>query len=460
MKNWLTNATKERVIHELKQILYDHPRYREDSENVQNKFSFEQRPQRGIIVDNTTADRVRLSADNYVGRLSSFVMLAPVKNFPGTSLEWTRENFTILEEVNPDRSVFPTPPGVYIVTVQELPDDARQKPGKFIVDPIITVLNEPLIYFTNSADQYAQLSHENVYPGSLRLSLNNRRVLVPGVDYSVNYEAEDNTTVVTFLQPTPAGDSIFANYRYQLPQQGPYDFYRDWTDIQSIPGAVLAFGDRVQKGDQMAIVVTGTRGEVAEVYGGKFEVTFSLIVFARDATDRERMSDYVVEKFLERQNVLGFEGLELLDITPGGESEEVYNAEIDDYYYESAVTLSLRVDWETWVPLPIVINRTDLTSESQANTLGFLSGAASYDLLQLATELGINGVPVKIGKKLTYERVLSPFITLLIGSVIQWHHQNPSGQFTVIHILTLVVVTLVSLLGQWRSDGKTMSRLP
>ena len=385
--------------------MVEHPRYKEDSENVQNKFAFTQRPQRGIIVDNTSADRVKLSADNYVGRLSSFVMLAPVKNCPGTSLEWVRENFTILEGVSPDRSIFPTPPGVYIVTIQDLPNEARNTPGSFVVDPILTALNEPLIRFTSSEFQNAQLSYPDVYPGSLRLALNGRRVLIPGIDYSVNYEGEDGITEIEFLQPTAAGDSIYASYRYKIPQQGPFQFYNEWTDIASIPGAILAFGDRTQKNDEMAIVVTNTRSDVAEVFGGKFEVTFSLVVFARDSIDREKMSDYVVEKFLERQNALGFEGLELLDINPGGESEEVYNAEIDDYFYESAVTLSLRVDWETWVPLPIVINRVDLTSETQANRIGFLSGAASYDLLQVATELGVTGIPVKIGKTLTYERV-------------------------------------------------------
>ena len=403
MKSWLSNALKQRIITELKNILISHPKYKEDAENVQVKYAFTQRPQRGIIVDNTSADRVKLSSDNYIGRLSSFVMLAPVKNCPGTSLEWVRENFSILEGVSPDRNVFPTPSGVYIITIQELPDDAHQIPGKFVVDPIITVMNEPLLIFSSSAFQNAQLSQTDVYPGSLRLSLNNRRVLVNGVDYSVNYTAENNITEIIFLQPTPAGDSVYANYRHKLPIQGPYDFYRDWTDVASIPGAVLAFGDRVQKNDEMAIVTTSNRTEVAEVYGGKFEVTFSLIVFARDSIDREKMSDYVVEKMLERQNVLGFEGLELLDINPGSETEEVYNSEEDTYFYENSVTLSMRVDWETWVPLPIVINRVDLTSEQMANTKGFLSESTTYDLLHVATQAGINGLPVRLGKVLTYE---------------------------------------------------------
>lgn len=329
-------------------------------------------------------------------------MLAPIKDSPGTTLEWARENFTVLEGVSPDRSVFPTPPGVYVVEVQKLPDDARQIAGDFIVDPIITVLSEPLIVFNSSADVTAQLSHPDVYPGSVRLYLNNRRSLVTGVDFSVDYL----TGEVSFLKTTPAGDSIFADYRYQLPQQGPFPFYRDWTDTASIPGAILAFGDRVQAKDQMAIVVTSDRTEVAEVYGGKFEITFNLVVFSRDAEDRERMSDYIIAKFLERQSELGFDGLELLDISPGGENEEVYNTEIDDYYYESAVNLSLRVDWEMWYPLPIVINRAELTSQQTEIQSGYLDGTASYDLLSIATQMGIGAIPVKIGKTLTYERVL------------------------------------------------------
>jgi hypothetical protein len=86
VQNWLTNALKKRVIKELRKILYDHPRYRADSNNVQNKYAFEERPQRGIIVNDASADRVRLSADNYMGRITSFVMQTPVENKPGTTL--------------------------------------------------------------------------------------------------------------------------------------------------------------------------------------------------------------------------------------------------------------------------------------------------------------------------------------------------------------------------------------
>ncbi len=108
----------------------------------------------------------------------------------------------------------------------------------------------------------------------------------------------------------------------------------------------------------------------------------------------------------EQQNRLGFEGLELIDINPTGETEEVYNAETDEYYYENQITLSLRVDWEIQVPMPVVINRTELTSHHAEQLHGYLDGTAPTDLLQAVSQLGIQGVPIKIGKKLTYERVL------------------------------------------------------
>ena len=136
---WLTNATKKKIIKEIKKILYDHPKYRADSDNVQNKYAFDQRPQRGVIVSSTSADRVRLSADNYVGRLSSFCMLMNVGEAPNTTIEWIRENNNILEQISKDRTVFPSPPGSYIFEIETIPDEANNIPGTFTVEPFLMV---------------------------------------------------------------------------------------------------------------------------------------------------------------------------------------------------------------------------------------------------------------------------------------------------------------------------------
>ncbi len=175
--------------------------------------------------------------------------------------------------------------------------------------------------------------------------------------------------------------------------------------MTAIPGAVLAFGDRAQLGDKTVIVVSDARTEVADVFGGKFETTFDLVVFSRDAEDREKMSDFVIAKILEAQNRLGFEGLELLDISPGGENEDVYNQEIDDYYYESSISLSLRVDWESYAYLPADIWRAEFTSKESEQSTGYLDGSFVLDQLSDGDISRIAGMNAVVGRDISYEFV-------------------------------------------------------
>lgn len=402
MKNSLTSATKKRLIWELKKILYEHPRYRSDSENVRNKFSFEERPQRGVIINGTSADRVRLSANNYVGRLKSFVGHSPAKNHLGTSLEWVKENQLYLEKVSPTRNVFPSPPGVYLLKILTLPNDPRNIPGTFILQPNLTVTDEPLIQFASDTDTIGQLSRENIYSGSIQLWLDGKHPLLYGVDYTADYDSG----AITFLKTPPVGSTVFADYRYQIEDQGPFQFKNETTNLTAIPGAILAFGDRIQECDEIEIIVTESRAEVADVFGGKFEVHFDLIVFARDSEDREKLNDYIVAKILERQNYWGFEGIELIDVAPGGESEEIYNEELDAYYYDGSIALSMRVDWEIHVPLVITSTRTDPISKTEEQNKGFLDGSYTWDQLQAISDPSqIAGMDIIIGKNIGYEHV-------------------------------------------------------
>lgn len=401
MQNWLTNATKKRIIQEIRKIMYDHPRYMDDSENVQNKFSFKERPNRGVIVNNASADRVRLSADNYIGRLFSFVMQANVDNKSGKSLEWAVENKTLLEEYSPQRDLFPSPPGVYVIEIQQLPDEAHQVPGFFTIDPSLTVIDELLITYGPESATEGQIAQENVLTDSVRLWMNGRQPLLVNVDYSVN-----NDGLITFLKSVPSGTRIYADYRYNIERQGPFPFRYEEADLKSIPGTILAFGRRAELCDKIAIVINHSRTEVAEVYGGKFEVNFDITVFSRDSEDREQLSDYIIVKVLERQNDLGYEGLELIDISPGGESEEIYDADTDDYYYDSSLSLSIRVDWEIQKPLPINIFRVTSSSAEEEARAGLMDGTVQSDLITVAGNLvDLQGVPIMKNKNLTYERV-------------------------------------------------------
>lgn len=401
MMSWLTNASKRRVIEELRSILHEHPRYRSDSKNVVNKFSFKERPQRGIVVSGTSADRVGLSASDYVGRLSSFVMLTQYKDCPGTTVEWVRENFPLLEQYSKRRDVFPSPPGAYLIEVQSLPDQARGVPGKFVVTPHLTVHGEPLLILSDPSSAESQITRLPLYRGALRLWLNGKRPLVQDVDYSVDWELGS----IVFLKEIPAGSTVDADYRYVLPSRGPFDFFLNKYDVEAIPGTVIAFGDRAQDCDKMVVVVTDKRVDTAEIFGGKFEVHFDLTVFSRDPEDREKFSDFVVHSIMDKKRAWGYEGLELLDVSPGGESEEIYNAEIDDYYYDSAVSMTLRVDWESYVPLPIQNFRIEQTSQAEELSSGYVDGSYVLDLLRVGDLGSVAGVSVNIGDKITFPRV-------------------------------------------------------
>ena len=48
-------------------------------------------------------------------------------------------------------------------------------------------------------------------------------------------------------------------------------------------------------------------------------------------------------------------GLELSDVSLGGESEEVYDDNGDDYFYTASLSFSLQVDWFIHFPLVVPI---------------------------------------------------------------------------------------------------------
>jgi hypothetical protein len=328
-------------------------------------------------------------------------MMVPYNGKAGNSIEWVRENFQALEAVAPNRNTFPSAPGAYLVKVLSVPEDGTNTPGMFTVDPVLTVHNEPLILFQSWGDSEAQISRDSIYPGSVSLWIDQGHRLIRGVDY----EVDEFTGQVNFLKPTPTGSTIHVDYRYVTPTWGPFTFNRDSSVINAIPGAVLAFGDRCEVGDEIAVVVTDERTEVSDVFGGKYEVNFDLTVFVHnDAEDRERMSDYVIHSFLDIQSRLGFEGLELIDISPGGENEEVYNTEDDTYFYESSISLSLKVDWETYVPLPVVVSGIETNSKASETAHGWLEGPPTNDYLQAVSSV-LDSLPVSIGNKVYYERI-------------------------------------------------------
>ena len=204
MINWMTHHTKRRFMAELKSMLQNHPRYVEDVQNVVNKFGYKERASRGIIINSTSAERVRLSADNYVGRQKSFVVMSPYRNSKGTSIEFVNENMPALEAINPNRNVFPTPPGFFVISIDSLPNDGTGEPGYFTLKQYLSAEDPSLLTFNDSRDFIAYLSHQNIYPGSVQIYFDDRIRLIPDVDYTVDY----GTSEIRFLKMKTVSEKL------------------------------------------------------------------------------------------------------------------------------------------------------------------------------------------------------------------------------------------------------------
>ena len=360
MYYYLIGALKRRLILELQDSFARHPVYQKISPYIQNKFSFKERPQFGIVVKGSNANKIQFSADNFVGTIQSYVMLAYVGQ-AAYPIEWVREDLALIKSEG-----MPTPPGVYYVEILTAPTTAGEI-GTFAIDPLLTIYDQPLLRFQSGIEREAQLQHAPV-EGTVRIWENHRFLLTEGQDYSVDY----SNGAVLLLTSFGPNSVLTADYRYAADSIGPVEFRWNTADFSTLPGVVMAFGKRAQAGQKVAVVVYEDRVDTARAYGGKFEASFDLDAIARDPDQMEEIADLVIMYLWgEKRDLLSFEGLEVTDVSMGGEAEEVYDETADDYFYQASMSVQMQGDWEIHVPLPLVISRvTPRTSDSADSTSG------------------------------------------------------------------------------------------
>ena len=330
---FLTAAVKNRLIQELRGYWASHPKYQDLIDNIQGKYSFSQRPQYGIILKTGSANRVQLSADNFVGTVQSYVTLAKIPGYQGTSVEWVRED-SLAIQANGGR--FPTQAGVYYCEMSA--DD------QFYVDPLLDVRGEALT-MVNPAEGVLQ---QIPYTDSLRL------VELPGGGLVApeKYTLGSDGMTVYFREALPNGVSVVAYYRYTGTSTGPWEAKPYTGYNRAIPGCVLAFGRRAQKGDRFAVVVTPTREDAYLEYGGRWDLSIDIDIVARDVNSQMEMADQTA-MFLWatlRGNLVD-QGLDITEVSMGGESEEVYDENGDDYFYNSTLAMTVQTDWFAFVPI-------------------------------------------------------------------------------------------------------------
>lgn len=398
----LTAALKRRFIDELRRYWMYHPKYRDTlPQNIQGKFSFKERPQQGIIVKTGAGNRVDLSADNYLGVIESFCLLTKVSGKAGFSIEWVREDGRAIQENN---GTFPSPAGIYYIDVQE-----ENGSLVFYIDPLLDVFHEPVAVSTPLT---AQLQRAPL-TGTLRLyEMPSGFKYVEGVNYTLDTGLDGKLTGgITLMAPLTGGRWLQADYRYPVESRGPFPLIEMHANNRAIPGVVLAFGRRAEVGDQMAVMVHDMRRPAYMEYGGRWDMTLDFDVMATDVYEQQEITDAtVMYLWAVLRSRLSHQGIEITDVSFGGESEEVRDETGDDYFYTSTFSMTAQTEWSIHVPLDSWLRSAAPLTAAQAAQIAGLTDdelVGQDGNIKVLEGLGIEAVqdPFWSGREGTFEIV-------------------------------------------------------
>lgn len=349
MYYFLTEAVKRRLLLELRRYWSYHPKYRGMVENIQHKYSFKERPCEAIILKTSSANQVQLSADNFQGTVHSFAHLAKVENYPGLAVEWIREDGRAIQDLQGD-PYFPSPPGIYYL---DLPTASE-----FYIDRLLDVYDEQML----QVDSVTYRAQNAWLGGTLKVyEMPGTLEMFEGENFEVEYDAEGNPTGdIILYESLPEGTFLSVDYRYPGESTGPFPVIENHSNTEAIPGVVLAFGRRVEAGDRLAVVIHTHRQPTAMEYGGRWDISLDFDIIARDPYAQQEIADQTVMYLWGiLRNRLSTEGIEITEVSMGGESEEIYDENEDTYYYNASFSMTVQTDWAIQVPLSAMIRRIE-----------------------------------------------------------------------------------------------------
>lgn len=342
----LTLAVRDRIIEELKNYWSDDPRYEGFSNNIQGKYSFEERPQFGMVVRTGGANNVILSNDNFIGTIEGQVSLANVKGFKSYgSIEWVRESL----DTERDH-------GVYHAKIYDDPTkEIRGYDFHIYFDKYQYRTEESVVFISDTEIQLLDIPLE----GSLRIIERPSFRNLSSQEFTVNYD----TGLITLNEALPRGLSLYAKYTVKMPTIGPFNVRKSTAYHNLIKGAVLAFGRKVKDGDQQIILVAEERESIAHEYGGRWDVSVDLEMIARDVHSQADIADRtVVWIWSTLRKKLTNIGIDISDVSLGGEAEEVYDENGDDYFYTATISFTVQTNW--FIHLPLIIPILSITDEN------------------------------------------------------------------------------------------------
>ena len=334
MFHHLTMAVRDRMIKELKEYWQDHPRYENLSKNIQGKYAFDERPQFGMVVKTSGASNVVLSPDNFIGHIRGFTTLAKVRGKKSVSIEWVKEDMNTKAET-----------GIYHIQVQK--DKMVEDPNAFLfVIQRYVERKEPNPLFTGL--DTIELDYEP-YSDSLRIRESPSGRVLDLSEYVVN------GTTITLTEEVQRGLSLSIEYTSKDEfLEGPFSICPDHVYRNIIPGIMIAVGRWIEAGDEQIIIVTENQEIIAREHGGRWDISVDVDLVARDVHSQADISDRtVVWLWATLRPKLANMGLEMSDVSLGGEGEEIYDENGDDYFYTASISLSIQADW--FIHFPVII---------------------------------------------------------------------------------------------------------
>lgn len=332
----LTMAVRDRMIKELREYWQDHPRYETLARNIQGKYAFDERPQFGMVIKTSGASNVVLSADNFIGHVKGYVSLAKVENKKSVTIEWVREDSFVKPEegiyhIKVEKNNLIEDPNAYIMVVQRYV--YRKEPTPLFTDPSTIELN-----YEPEGD-------------SLRVRESPSGRVLGDSEYVLN------GTTITLAEEVQRGLSLSVEYTSKDQfLSGPFKVWPDGVYREIIPGVLIAVGRWIEDGDEQVVIVSSEQEIVAREHGGRWDVSVDIDLVARDVHSQADIADRtVVWLWSTLRPKLANMGIEMTDVSLGGEGEEVYDENGDDYFYTASMSLTLQTDWFIHFPIMIPI---------------------------------------------------------------------------------------------------------
>ncbi|MBD3262631.1 MAG: hypothetical protein GF334_13340, partial [Candidatus Altiarchaeales archaeon] len=220
-------------------------------------------------------------------------------------------------------------PGRYYIEIEDS--------SHFLIDPLYIVKKEEVIAKTTGTELTAQLDNSGLYGDfdvlyTQKQPTSNKLYLTKNTDYTINQAGE-----IAFLNALPVGTTLYADYRWAGSTQGPFDIPTDYHYTNTaINGVTLAFGNEIEVGDRMVVIVYPDRQVAAQMYSGHFNMSFDLEVFTRTPQVLADLTDHILaEIWNNRRLPLMDEGITIEEMDPGGETEEPYDDNTGDFYYKN-----------------------------------------------------------------------------------------------------------------------------